>query len=523
ESSDRRARRVLLLSALAIGGCLILTKSRSAWAALAGGLVLLPACMPELRRRLDWRVAAMLAGSLALLVAGAVAVRGLDRQVVSEAGKSLGYRLEYWQATWQMIREHPWLGCGPGNFQDAYMRYKLAVASEEIQDPHNLFFEVWGSAGTPALLALLAVLGCFAWQTWRRTTPEIASGDTGADDLASAAALPLGAAAGVILAYFVGPLMGFQLGGPDALIGVVLGGLVVAGIWPWVRRGRLPGLLLPLALLVLVVHLSAAGGISIPGVAYSFWLLLALGVNQSMGVQPLAVAPMHTVPQSRIAEAPSRTPWGAIVAMALAGAGAAACYVSAYQPVLRATAALYQAQTSEQHQDWRQYEQALLEASQADPLQSQSWPLLAALDFQRLVAHGRVAASPNEETRLQFDRALRMMLRLRPQSSAMYRQAGEWLLELYQRSGNPDDARRAVDYYRRAIELYPNSALAHGELALVLAATGDRHAAQPENERARQLDAAMPHADKKLPVDVQRQLEAIVEPAARSQAAGPQK
>ena len=53
-----------------------------------------------------------------------------------------------------MIHDHPWLGCGPGNFGDYYTQYKLPIASEEIKDPHNFLFEVAANAGLPALLAL---------------------------------------------------------------------------------------------------------------------------------------------------------------------------------------------------------------------------------------------------------------------------------------------------------------------------------------------------------------------------------
>ena len=36
--------------------------------------------------------------------------------------------------------------------------YKLPVSSEEILDPHNLFLEVWATAGFGAVLALLVAL-----------------------------------------------------------------------------------------------------------------------------------------------------------------------------------------------------------------------------------------------------------------------------------------------------------------------------------------------------------------------------
>ena len=60
---------------------------------------------------------------------------------------------------WHALRTGPfWSGVGPGNFRYAYLRYKLPESSEEILDPHNLFLEVWATAGFGAFLALLAAL-----------------------------------------------------------------------------------------------------------------------------------------------------------------------------------------------------------------------------------------------------------------------------------------------------------------------------------------------------------------------------
>ena len=58
--------------------------------------------------------------------------------------------------TWEVIREHLWLGTGPGNFRDYYLKYKLPESSEEIADPHNFVFDVWANTGLLGLTGLLA-------------------------------------------------------------------------------------------------------------------------------------------------------------------------------------------------------------------------------------------------------------------------------------------------------------------------------------------------------------------------------
>ena len=110
------------------------------------------------RRILHWKILAPAVLALVLIVVSAVAVKGLDRQVLSEASKSLGYRIEYWRATLSMIGAYPWLGVGPGNFQDYYTRFKLPEASEEVRDPHNILLELWATAGTFAFVLFVAAL-----------------------------------------------------------------------------------------------------------------------------------------------------------------------------------------------------------------------------------------------------------------------------------------------------------------------------------------------------------------------------
>ena len=134
-----------------------------------------------------WKLPAVVGLTVAVLLTMGIAVGGLDRQVFSEASKSLGYRAQYWQSTMRMIAECPLTGCGPGNFQYEYTRFKLPEASEEVADPHNFLLEVWATAGTPAMLALLAVLMCFGWAMWKGVTRVQGSGfsvpDSGVSDL----------------------------------------------------------------------------------------------------------------------------------------------------------------------------------------------------------------------------------------------------------------------------------------------------------------------------------------------------
>ena len=91
-------------------------------------------------------------GTLGILLTVAALGGGFDVQVISEAPKSLDYRLQYWTGAMGVIREHPLVGVGPGNFRQHYLRYKVPESSEDIADPHNLVLDLWTSGGLLRLL-----------------------------------------------------------------------------------------------------------------------------------------------------------------------------------------------------------------------------------------------------------------------------------------------------------------------------------------------------------------------------------
>lgn len=81
---------------------------------------------------------------------------------------SIAERLVIWQATFQMWRDHWWLGVGPGGFFWRYPAYLdwAAHADPNLLHPHNLWLEVlagWGAVG----FGWLWVVG---WQVGRLAT-----------------------------------------------------------------------------------------------------------------------------------------------------------------------------------------------------------------------------------------------------------------------------------------------------------------------------------------------------------------
>ncbi len=489
----------LVACLLAVAGCLVLTKSRSAYVALLAGALVLPLAGGAGRRMFNWKAAVGAAVAVLLLVGGALAVKGLDAQVLTEASKSLGFRWQYWRSTLSLIGRYPWLGVGPGNFQDYYTQVKLPEASEEIRDPHNFLLEVWVTGGTFALAALGAVLGVVAWRTW--TAPRVAWGAGPANERAVESSRPVafmaaGAAAGFVLAFLIAPAVGLSLSEEQLASGLAIGAAVFGLLWPWVMRGTLPARLAAVGALVLAIHLLASGGIAFAGVAGTFWMLLALALNQLSG------EPAPSTSSSKSKSVPVQL--GLIGAMTLTVCAGVACYLLAYRPVLSCRAEMSLAEDS--RQDAAARLRHYFAAADSDPLSAEPWRAIAELEMDRLRQNPQTPHAYRN-----FVAATRRMTELQPHASSTWRQAGNWYAELHRRNHDEESGLTAVEYLRNAVELYPNLAALEGEYALALAAAGQPKAARRQAEKAVRLDEQTPHADKKLPPELAKEVHELLD------------
>jgi O-antigen ligase/polysaccharide polymerase Wzy-like membrane protein len=483
-----RQRVVIASLLIPLGLCLLLTKSRSAYLACACGAVAIAAISWGGRRTLlRTRRRLLTVGIAAVLIVGAIlgalSVGGLDIEVLSEAPKSLGYRLQYWQASAAMIRDLPLFGCGPGSFQHRYTAYKLPEASEEIADPHNFLIEMWATAGTPALLALLAVgvafLLCVLSPT-RRTQDDVQS--TGADSGESEAS-PIfwGALGGVMLSLPVGAMSAAPPSLLVPLAALPLGGLVLAMLIPWVARGDDSAMLWTLPAMALLVHLLFSGGFAFPGVAVGLWLLLALALNVSAcGDRPVG---------------------SGVGALVLGGVLAlvATCFLTGYQPTLVSRTQIQRAYAGEG--DPRVL---MRKAVEADP-----WAI-GPREGLADVFHQQWMAAPNAETMRQFDRAVQEALVRAPRAASLRHKFGLAYLECFGRSREKNLLTEAIRMLESAVSLYPNDCRKRADLAEAYLLAGGRDGFQRERAEAIRLDRLTPHLDKKLTEEQRQRLTRIV-------------
>ena len=451
---------------VALAACLWFTHSLTAWLAAAVGLILLAAVLR------GWRVGRVVSAT-GVLVGGFLGMvfslaGGLDFIAERITQKSLLYRFEYWQATVALIGDNFWFGSGPGNFQQFYQRFKLPQASEEVADPHNFLFEIWATAGTPALVALLILLACYFWQLGvdRRGS---------ADDGNLVPSIYLGALGGVLFAFPLGLLSGFYPSPVALSIAAPLVVAFMAAAHPWVRTGELNRGVLAVAVLALLTNLLAAGGISYPGVALSLWLLLGLSLNGA---------------RTRELRVGRRTLAGLLC---VTGLLVALQYFTAYRPVLEARAQLNQARDLVARAEAEQAEARLAAAAVADPFSVEPWIELAQL------RHTRWLATKTMTDRESFLAAADETIARDGRSSVAALRYANWLLAGYRALA--DDAellQLAIDQYDRVVELYPNYNQGHAQRAWALHLAGRQRAAAAAATRALELDRQNPHPEQHL-------------------------
>jgi hypothetical protein len=245
--------------------------------------------------------------------------------------------------------------------------------------------------------------------------------------------------------------------------------------------------------LVLAIHWLAAGGLTFPGVAGSFWLLVALTLNQPLEAVP-ALDPTTTDRGRRL------VPTIALLVCLLA---LVAQYSSAFLPVLKCRAEMARAANLRLTDEVRF--ESLLNAVRADPLSSEPWQVAAQLSARRL------AENPGDgKWQHRLITAAGSVAMLESQNSAAASACADMFREVYVTNPDPKLAEIIVGYRRAAAGLYPNSAVVQGAYALSLETAEKAKPARRAAARALELDELTPHADKKLPEEMRKQLEQLV-------------
>jgi O-antigen ligase len=149
---DARVKWIALVFAAGVMlFCLLLTGSRGGLAAFAVmALTVLWCLLPQGGRRATVAIAWL------VVVFVLVVVLARHGGLLHFGTGSLEARTDYWRGAVRIIRDHPWLGTGPGTFGSIYPMYKTA-STEEAEMVHNNFLQMWSDSGVLAFVVFAAL------------------------------------------------------------------------------------------------------------------------------------------------------------------------------------------------------------------------------------------------------------------------------------------------------------------------------------------------------------------------------
>jgi O-antigen ligase len=529
--------------------CLILTKSRSAYIGLViAALLIAWQARGRVPRRLLWAVALAGIVIVSALIAGGLATGRLDREVLTQSGKSFRYRLEFWQGALGVITSGAtsvvaafkspvfWFGVGPGNFAGPYLRHKLVYSSEDILDPHNLLLEVWATAGLWSMAALLIAIGAGLVTLLRhprlrddvssdqsktrpqrieprRAAPAMAPGWSALTDEPPERMTWLLTSAGlggwilVVLLRQLDPFEGdlffrWLILGIGWIIAVVLG----APLW---RRLPIPASALGLAFLAVVINLIAAGGIGVPTVALGLWSMLALGLNLC-----------DDRPVGRIRELDSRVP---PFVLAVGWAAVMGTFIGTISPFWRAESYIADAQAALAHRppDFERADASYLHAIDADGYYVRPWRELGNLHFEVWRHNGNKVEDRESRWSWKTVPYLYHVGATPPRNPAAWGIHSERALRLHQilaLIGAKLEPLELLKYRgeivkstRTATLLNPTNVELHARLANDSADLNMYQDAFESATEALRIDRLTPHPDKKLPPQIRAHLESLIE------------
>jgi O-antigen ligase len=185
-SRPLEARIMMVLGAVFLLICQVLTLSRGGWGATAGALVFMAVALLFKKGFAHKRLVGFLLGACVVTALVVLAMTPVVERAatITERGieGNLVHRLNLWQGTWHMIKDNPVAGTGPGTFETAYPLYQQPGYTVLARYAHNDILQFASDTGFlvfPLMLWLLFLFfktGFAKFQSRSRQTSGIALG-----------------------------------------------------------------------------------------------------------------------------------------------------------------------------------------------------------------------------------------------------------------------------------------------------------------------------------------------------------
>jgi len=133
---------------------LLFSFSRGAWLGAVGGLF----AYGVFQRKDRFKVAVLLAIMIAILFAFHPLLSRLS-SIPDLSYPSNKERIYILEATLKMIKAHPWIGVGMGNYALVYPEYKVGESKIfQASFAHNIFLQIWAECGVGAMFVFMIIV-----------------------------------------------------------------------------------------------------------------------------------------------------------------------------------------------------------------------------------------------------------------------------------------------------------------------------------------------------------------------------
>jgi hypothetical protein len=377
-----------------------------------------------------------------------------------------------------MVADHWLWGVGAGNFRDAYMAYKLPVASEAIADPHNAILEILTSFGTPVALLILGVFGIAVMRIFNPVAVNFPRRSE-----VSSIKIFIGGALGIVLAIFMDALGPGLIPDRVLYVGFPIFAITIYLLQDWVENGELTRVQIGGAFVAWLFNLSMQSGISIPGVSITGWMLLAMLLNCEGTSSASSAA--STVGHKKV----SRNQMGTILVGALLVLGT--FHFTGHHPVTQSTAHLLYARYYNGRGQSGRAMKSIDAAIAADPKSARAYELKTNMLFNRLVQNLTAAGITD------YLAAMEKVKLVHANSHPLHITLAQQCFVIYQASAERIWLQRAVELTKMEVELFPSSAYSWGRLAVYESISGSTTAILTA-KHALELNEQNPHLEFKL-------------------------
>lgn len=173
--AKKRWQKIFLVTCYTLYAiCLYLTYSFGAWLGMIVALIFIITASGQKKK-----VVFCLLTSLVILLVICVLFNQTTNQKLQSfldfSYPSLKSRLVIWQSAWEIIKDHPLVGIGPGMFQKYYLDYQekfKPYLEWAVPQPHNIFLAFWLQTGLLGFFGFLWLIAVFFRQTRRSQIPN---------------------------------------------------------------------------------------------------------------------------------------------------------------------------------------------------------------------------------------------------------------------------------------------------------------------------------------------------------------